>query len=106
MVKSSIINLNKFISLLEVMPTILSLFRNKIYFSFNETDNVSEIVVTWSTMDDAAESTVEYGINGFALIAHGESEKFVDGGNAKHSQYIHKVNFDFTVRALTLFDSI
>lgn len=54
-------------------------------------DNVSEIVVTWSTMDDSAESTVEYGINGFALTAQGESEKFVDGGAAQHSQYIHKV---------------
>lgn len=49
------------------------------------------MVVTWSTMDDSAESIVEYGIDGFALTAQGESEKFVDGGSAKHSQYIHKV---------------
>lgn len=49
------------------------------------------MVVTWSTMDDSTESIVEYGINGFTLTAQGESEKFVDGGNAKHSQYIHKV---------------
>lgn len=54
-------------------------------------DNVSEMVVTWSTMDDSTESIVEYGINGFALTAQGVSEKFVDGGDAHHSQYIHKV---------------
>lgn len=42
-------------------------------------------------MDDSAESIVEYGINGFALTASGESQKFVDGGSAQHSQYIHKV---------------
>lgn len=54
-------------------------------------DNVSEIVITWSTMDDSAESIVEYGINGLILTAQGEAEKFIDGGAAQHSQYIHKV---------------
>lgn len=43
-------------------------------------------------MDDAVESKVEYGVNGYALTAHGSSEKFVDGGAGKHSQYIHKVD--------------
>lgn len=48
-------------------------------------------------MDDAGESVVEYGIDGFILTATGRSEKFVDGGSAKHTQYIHKV----TLRDLT-----
>lgn len=38
-------------------------------------------------------SIVEYGINGFALTARGTTEKFVDGGPAKHTQYIHRVRF-------------
>lgn len=54
-------------------------------------DNESEIVVTWSTMDDAGDSTVEYGINGYILTSYGKSEKFVDGGAGLHSQHIHKV---------------
>lgn len=57
------------------------------------TENVNDIVVTWSTMNDVGKngSVVEYGINGLTLQAHGTSEKFVDGGAAKHSQYIHRV---------------
>lgn len=58
-------------------------------------DNVSAIVVTWSTMDDAVESKVEYGINGYTLTAYGTSEKFIDGGAGQHSQYIHKVKLFF-----------
>lgn len=55
------------------------------------TANTNEIVVTWSTMDNTDESVVEYGIHGYILRAVGKSEKFVDGGSAQHSQYIHKV---------------
>lgn len=54
-------------------------------------ESVSEIVVTWSTFDDSEESIVEYGINGFALTATGQSEQFIDGGADQHSQFIHKV---------------
>lgn len=66
----------------------------KINFS---TDDVNEIVVTWSTMDDVGEdgSIVEYGINGFALTAFGTSEKFVDGGDEQHTQYIHRVGISY-----------
>lgn len=61
---------------------------------FISVENVNEIVVTWSTMNDVGEdgSIVEYGINGFALRATGTTEKFVDGGQAQHSQYIHRVS--------------
>ena len=49
------------------------------------------MVVTWSTMQDSGESTVEYGIDSFTLTAYGSAEFFVDSGNEKHFQYIHKV---------------
>ena len=42
-------------------------------------------------MDDPGDSVVEYGINGFVLTAIGKRELFVDGGNQKKSQWIHKV---------------
>lgn len=53
--------------------------------------NVYEIVVTWSTFNATEESIVEYGIGGLILEAKGTSKLFVDGGAAKHSQYIHVV---------------
>lgn len=44
-------------------------------------------------MDDAGKSVVEYGIHGLDLRStDGTSEIFVDGGNARHSQYIHRVH--------------
>lgn len=53
--------------------------------------NVYEIVVTWSTFNATDESKVEYGIGGLILEAKGTLKLFVDGGAAKHSQYIHTV---------------
>lgn len=53
--------------------------------------NVYEIVVTWSTVNNTPNSVVEYGINGLALTSTGSSKKFVDGGQGKHTQYIHRV---------------
>uniref|UniRef100_A0A336JZ87 Purple acid phosphatase n=1 Tax=Culicoides sonorensis TaxID=179676 RepID=A0A336JZ87_CULSO len=55
-------------------------------------DDSNEIIVTWSTLDDAGKSIVEYGINGLILQAEGTSERFVDGGLKKHTQYIHRVH--------------
>lgn len=49
------------------------------------------MVVTWSTLDDPEETIVEYGVNGYILSAVGKRELFVDGGNQKKSQWIHKV---------------
>lgn len=53
-------------------------------------ESTSEVVVTWSTFSKC-DSIVEYGINGYILIAKGTVEKFIDGGPANHTQYIHRV---------------
>lgn len=70
----------------------------QLLFYFNGVENVNDIVVTWSTMDDVGSdgSIVEYGINGFALRASGTTQKFVDGGSEKHTQYIHRVSWTFS----------
>uniref|UniRef100_W8BJP0 Purple acid phosphatase n=1 Tax=Ceratitis capitata TaxID=7213 RepID=W8BJP0_CERCA len=61
----------------------------QVHLAFGEHTN--EVVVTWSTRDDAIESIVEYGLKGFTRRVNGTSEKFVDGGDKKKSQYIHRV---------------
>jgi len=61
----------------------------QIHLSLGDAPN--EFIVTWSTLDDAGDSIVEYGIQGYILRATGASELFVDGGPAKHSQYMHRV---------------
>lgn len=63
------------------------LTEEKFYFA----ENVREIVVMWSTMDETNESTVKYFLNDEQYEAKGQSHIFVDGGKAKHQQYIHKV---------------
>lgn len=60
----------------------------QIHLSYGQ--NTSEIVVTWSTMNQTQESIVEYGINGLILQAVGVSEAFIDGGPKQHTQYIHR----------------
>ncbi|XP_023012956.2 acid phosphatase type 7 [Leptinotarsa decemlineata] len=60
-------------------------------------DDIYEIVITWSTFNDTQNSVVEYGIGGLILREEGTSKTFVDGGVAKHTQYIHRV----TLRNLT-----
>lgn len=61
----------------------------QIHLSYGNT--VDDIVVTWSTFNDTNETLVEYGINGYVLIASGNSTLFIDGGTEQHSQYIHRV---------------
>lgn len=55
------------------------------------TEKSNEVVVTWSTRDDAIESIVEYGFVSLTQRANGTSQQFVDGGDKKKSQYIHRV---------------
>ncbi|XP_039959168.1 acid phosphatase type 7 isoform X3 [Bactrocera tryoni] len=61
----------------------------QVHLAFGEKSN--DVVVTWSTRDDAIESIVEYGFIGFTQRANGTSQQFVDGGDKKKSQYIHRV---------------
>lgn len=61
-------------------------------------ENVDEIVVTWSTLDATNESIVEYIFNGQESIQNGESKLFIDGGDEKHQQYIHVVRIDAIIR--------
>uniref|UniRef100_U5ERP5 Purple acid phosphatase n=1 Tax=Corethrella appendiculata TaxID=1370023 RepID=U5ERP5_9DIPT len=61
----------------------------QVHLAFGEIPN--SIVVTWSTIDPTNSSIVEYGIGGLILSASGTQTKFVDGGPAKHTQYIHRV---------------
>ncbi|XP_034952744.1 acid phosphatase type 7 [Chelonus insularis] len=60
-----------------------------VHLAFGESTH--DIVVTWSTVDDPGESIVEYGIRGLILKAKGTRTKFIDGGNEKRHQYIHRV---------------
>ncbi|KAF7267331.1 hypothetical protein GWI33_019449 [Rhynchophorus ferrugineus] len=64
----------------------------QIHIAFGE--NLQQIVITWSTLNDTTESVVEYGINGLILKASGSSTEFVDDGTERHTQYIHRVLLD------------
>lgn len=63
-----------------------------LYNIFNFVESASEIVVTWSTINDTGDSVVEYGKSKLILKAFGKSKLFVDGGPTKRSQYIHNVH--------------
>ncbi|XP_037933616.1 acid phosphatase type 7 isoform X1 [Teleopsis dalmanni] len=60
----------------------------QVHLSFGEHSH--EIVVTWTTRDDAGETIVEYGTGDYLLKANGTSQKFIDGGSKKKTQYIHR----------------
>lgn len=72
-----------------VLGTVFEYQPEAVHLAYGE--NIRDIVVTWSTRDDTKESIVEYGIGGFILTAKGNSTLFVDGGNEKQQQYIHRV---------------
>ncbi|XP_054727487.1 acid phosphatase type 7 isoform X3 [Anastrepha obliqua] len=77
------------ISDLETLNKVRHLQPEQVHLAFGEQPN--EVVVTWSTRDDAIESIVEYGFDGLTQHANGTSLKFVDGGDKQKSQYIHRV---------------
>lgn len=54
-------------------------------------ENSRDIVVTWSTPQETKDSIVEYGIEIMNLKAEGVENLFVDGGEKKKSQEIHRV---------------
>ncbi|XP_011176896.2 acid phosphatase type 7 isoform X1 [Zeugodacus cucurbitae] len=57
-------------------------------------DNLTDIVVTWSTRDATNQSVVLYGENYSdaknLINITGFERRFIDGGSKKHTQYIHK----------------
>ncbi|KAM7349002.1 acid phosphatase type 7 isoform 2-T2 [Cochliomyia hominivorax] len=63
----------------------------QVHLSFGET--VHDIIVTWTTRDNTKTSICKYGINSLTNIQENKNgpTKFVDGGNAKSTQYIHRV---------------
>lgn len=61
-------------------------------------ENYRDIVVTWSTSQPTKDSIVKYAKFGVAtpldqldFVAEGTENLFVDGGEKKRSQYIHRV---------------
>jgi len=72
-----------------VIAGILDYQPQQVHIAFGE--NVSEVVVTWSTTNVTNETFVEYGIGDYTAIAKGYSTKFVDGGAGRRAQYIHRV---------------
>lgn len=62
-----------------------------ILFQIWYADNSYDIVVTWSTFNETGESWVEYGTLDFSFRTAGAAQKFVDGGPAARTQFIHKV---------------
>ncbi|XP_055842591.1 acid phosphatase type 7-like [Episyrphus balteatus] len=76
-----------------LMYKVNGLKRNPIAISIS--DNVGEIVVTWSTRDDTQSSLVKlkkWDSESDEFTEHvGESKLFIDGGHKQRSQYIHKV---------------
>lgn len=61
----------------------------QVHLSYGEKTN--DVVVTWSTMDDTPDTLVKYGEKTPNALLTGISTKFVDGGDTKHTQFIHKV---------------
>jgi hypothetical protein len=54
-------------------------------------DTLTDVFVTWNTASDTEASIVVYWDNGFIMTANGTSTLFVNGGNEKRKQYIHRV---------------
>nr|ATU82925.1 secreted Phosphatase protein [Pristhesancus plagipennis] len=69
--------------------TIMQYQPEQVHISLGE--NLDEIVVTWSTFSPTAHSIVEFGINGLVETVYGYSKPFIDNGQKKRKQYIHRV---------------
>ena len=77
---------------------VLSRSYSRFYLWFTSPETVRDIVVTWSTKQQA-DSIVKYTTNNPAnpshhYVKHGSSQLFVDGGSLRNSQYIHRVLLD------------
>jgi len=54
-------------------------------------ENPDEMFVVWTTFNDTADSTVQYGQAGWNMKATGQSTKFTDHGDEQRFWWIHKV---------------
>ncbi|XP_013069245.2 acid phosphatase type 7-like [Biomphalaria glabrata] len=64
---------------------------NQLHIAYG--DDLSKMIISWSTVNDT-DSIVKYGltVDSLTLIQKGNESMFVDGGNEKRTQYIHRVD--------------
>lgn len=55
------------------------------------TDDPTKMTVTWSTVSDPQASICEYGTAGLDMKVNGFRTTFVDGGDERRTQIIHRV---------------
>ncbi|PIK60173.1 hypothetical protein BSL78_02894, partial [Apostichopus japonicus] len=85
------------------VKAILEIQPEQIHIS--STNDITEMVVTWSTFNNTNTSVVQFGFHGnLSYSAVGSSTKFVDGGPEKHTQYIHRVKMTSLKPNLTYSD--
>ena len=53
------------------------------------------MTITWTTLGKVNSSVVEYGTVKLDLVAKGNATKFVDGGAARRTIWIHRVTLKF-----------
>jgi len=54
-------------------------------------ENLTDMVVTWVTMQSTIETVVEYGVDDLNKTAKGLEDAFTDGGTEKRMIFIHRV---------------
>ena len=66
-----------------------------LFISFIFIGDGQKFVVTWTTLSPTTSSVVEFGYDPENLenSVHGTEEVFVDGGDEKRKEYIHRVIF-------------
>lgn len=82
-----------------VLTTILNVCNGQVFYQpeqvhLSMTNDPTEMMITWVTLDKTNASIVEYGEGlqiGFTLKAVGQETAFVDGGSEKRKLYMHRV---------------
>lgn len=65
----------------------------QIHIAYGDPDDPSQMWVVWNTNNDTKSSIVVYKPEGStkAMVAHGVSRQFTDGGVLRRTQYVHRV---------------